>query len=58
MRNSPSTLRRRANEYRSISAGIRTQEVRDQLLQMAEQFERRADLWAKLNDEARQPEQV
>lgn len=58
MRNSPSILRRRAQAYRSISRDIGTQEVRDRLLQMADQMERRADAWADLTDGLRASEQA
>ena len=56
MRNSPSILRRRAREYRSISLDIGTQEVRDRLLEIADQLERRANAWADMIDGVRESE--
>lgn len=58
MRNSPSVLRRRAEEYRSISRDFATPEVRDSLLRMVDQLERRADAWAKMTESDEKIERV
>jgi hypothetical protein len=48
MLDSQSALRRRAKNYRSISAGAGTVEVRTCLLQIADQIDRRADAWTSM----------
>ncbi|HYI42885.1 MAG TPA: hypothetical protein VD768_04610 [Sphingomicrobium sp.] len=58
MRHSPMALRRRAKEYRSIAADIRTPEVRESVLQLADLIERRADTWAELTSQAVEIERV